>query len=169
MPTASSRCGARAHAGHECWRQILRLCGMQLQAVLKAIMSTDSTKHIIRTSLWCPQRFPLLSPQEDVVTNGGEQKTLLRMKCRFEPMDHNANLDISVEEGKNMKHPVTCVVCESSTGPVESRNRARSSLSHRCSQSESLGSRLAVPGQQLLATKARNTQARPTNTNMNCD
>ena len=28
------------------------------------------------------------------------------MKCRYEPMDHNANLSISVEEGKNMKHPV---------------------------------------------------------------
>ena len=27
------------------------------------------------------------------------------MKIRFEPMDHNANLNISVEEGKNMKHP----------------------------------------------------------------
>jgi hypothetical protein len=51
------------------------------------------------------------------VTNGGEQKTLLRIKCRFEPMDHNANLDISVEEGKNMKHPVPCVVCESSRSP----------------------------------------------------
>jgi hypothetical protein len=27
------------------------------------------------------------------------------MKIRYEPMDHNANLNISVEEGKNMKHP----------------------------------------------------------------
>jgi hypothetical protein len=44
MPMASSRCGARAHAGHECWRQILRLCGMQLQAVLEAKMITDSTR-----------------------------------------------------------------------------------------------------------------------------
>jgi hypothetical protein len=44
MPTASSRCGARAHARHECWRQMLRLCGMQLQAVLKAKMITDSTR-----------------------------------------------------------------------------------------------------------------------------
>ena len=27
------------------------------------------------------------------------------MKCRFEAMDHNANLTITVQEGKNMKHP----------------------------------------------------------------
>ena len=27
------------------------------------------------------------------------------MKIRFEPMEHNANLNITVEEGKNMKHP----------------------------------------------------------------
>ena len=44
MPTASSRCGALAHAGHEGLRQMLRLCGMQLQPVLKAKMITDSTR-----------------------------------------------------------------------------------------------------------------------------
>ena len=44
MPTASSRCGACAHAGHESLRQMFRLCGMQLQAVLKAKMVTDSTR-----------------------------------------------------------------------------------------------------------------------------
>ena len=44
--------------------------------------------------------------------------TFLRMKIRFEPMDHNANLNISVEEGKNMKHPEI-------KGPISTRVTVR--------------------------------------------
>mmetsp|Transcript_66962 Transcript_66962/g.108585 ORF Transcript_66962/g.108585 Transcript_66962/m.108585 type:complete len:735 (+) Transcript_66962:441-2645(+) len=51
------------------------------------------------------QRFNLFSPDEDKLNDGGEHATNLRMKIRFEAFDHNANLNISVEEGKNMKHP----------------------------------------------------------------
>jgi Ca2+-binding EF-hand superfamily protein len=51
------------------------------------------------------QRFHLLTPDEDKLNDGAEQTTVLRMKIRFEPMEHNANLNITVEEGKNMKHP----------------------------------------------------------------
>jgi hypothetical protein len=51
------------------------------------------------------QRFHILSPDDTRLTDGGEQTTVLKMKIRFESVDHNANLTVSVEEGKNMKHP----------------------------------------------------------------
>ena len=64
------------------------------------------------------QRFNLFGPDGDKLTDGGEHMTFLRMKIRFEPMDHNANLNISVEEGKNMKHPEI-------KGPISTRVTVR--------------------------------------------
>jgi len=69
-------------------------------------------------SLCVMQRFNLFSPNEDKLNDGGEHATNLRMKIRFEAFDHNANLNISVEEGKNMKHPEI-------KGPISTRVTVR--------------------------------------------
>mmetsp|Transcript_42446 Transcript_42446/g.99660 ORF Transcript_42446/g.99660 Transcript_42446/m.99660 type:complete len:783 (+) Transcript_42446:155-2503(+) len=50
------------------------------------------------------KKFHFMTPEEEHLSDGGESSmTTIRMKILFERMEHNANLKVTVEEGKNMK------------------------------------------------------------------
>jgi len=76
----------------------VRLLG-EMQTTHQELISSGSAEGI-------QKRFHLTTPDEEKLTNGREALTVLRLKTMFEKMDHNANLQIVIEEGKNMKNRV---------------------------------------------------------------